>query len=365
MKKIICIFGTRPEAIKMCPLVSELRRRKEVKVSVCTSGQHKEMLKDVLDAFSIIPEFELSIMKKEQTLADITSRAVEGISRVLFMERPDLVLVHGDTTTAFAGALSAFYLGIDVGHVEAGLRTYNMKSPFPEEFNRCAISLIAKYNFAPTAKAKENLLLEGVAEENIFVTGNTAIDALNTTVRNDYESSILDMAKDKKIIMLTMHRRENIGEPMKNVFRALRRIAEEYSDVCVIYPVHPNPSVSKIAREEFLGCRNIFLTEPLGVFDFHNFLARSYMIITDSGGIQEEAPHLGKPVLVARDTTERPEGIEAGTAMLIGCDEINAYEKISLLINGSLLYSKMASAKNPYGDGKASLRIADVLTKTE
>ena len=361
MKKITLIFGTRPEAIKMCPLVLELKKRKNAEVTVCTSGQHKEMLKEVLAAFDVKPDYELAIMRENQSLCDITKNAVEGISRVLLAEKPDLVLVHGDTLTAFCAALSAFYCKIDVGHVEAGLRTYDIHSPYPEEFNRRAISLIAKYHFAPTKSAKENLLREGCDEKSVFVTGNTAIDALKTTVKKDYVHPALQGAKAHRIIMLTMHRRENLGSPMKNIFRALRQVTKEYSDVCVIYPVHPNPRVREIVSEELLGCERIILTEPLGVFDFHNFLAQSYMIVTDSGGIQEEAPYLKKPILVARDTTERPEGIAAGTARLIGCEQETVYQNIKLLLDDTSLYFQMSHAKNPFGDGFASSRIADVL----
>ncbi len=361
MKKITVIFGTRPEAIKMCPLVKELKNRKNFEVSVCVSGQHEALLSDVLNAFEIIPKYNLSLMRQGQNLSELTSKAIDSISRVLMSERPDTVLVHGDTTTAFSAALAAFYCGADIGHIEAGLRTYNIFSPYPEEFNRRAISLVSKYHFAPTESAKENLLSEGYDESHIFVTGNTAIDALRTTVREDYTHPALDAFAGYKIIMLTLHRRESIGTPMRNVFRALRRIAKEHKDVCIIYPVHPNPRVRKIAHAELCDCERILLTEPLGVLDFHNFLARCYMTLTDSGGIQEEAPHLGKPVLVARNTTERPEGISAGTARLIGCKEVDVYQSVKLLLDDSSLYSEMAQSKNPYGDGFASSRIADIL----
>ena len=361
MKKIMLILGTRPEAIKMCPLIAELRARGSAKISVCASGQHKEMLCDVLDAFGVRPDHELSIMKKGQTLSKITYKATEGLSNMLLLERPDLVLVHGDTATAFCGALAAFYAKIDVGHVEAGLRTYNLYSPYPEEFNRRAISLIAKYHFAPTESAKQNLLREGIDKKSVFVTGNTAIDALRTTVRKNYSHPALQNADNRRIIMLTMHRRENIGAPMKNVFRALYRITEEYPDTCVIYPMHPNPEVREIARAELGKSKSVYLSEPLGVLDFHNILARSYIAVTDSGGIQEEAPHLNKPVLVARDTTERPEGIQAGTAKLIGCEAQNVYQSIKRLLDDPVLYTKMSQAQNPYGDGFASARIANVL----
>ena len=345
----------------MCPLVAELKALGNCNVIVCTTGQHKELLCEVLDAFCVVPDYKLSIMKEGQSLSDITCRVVEGISRLLLREHPDIVLVHGDTTTAFATSLAAFYCGIAIGHVEAGLRTYNIHSPYPEEFNRCAISLLAKYHFAPTEAAKKNLLREGHNEKSIFVTGNTGIDALRFTVREDFCHELLSKAEGRRIIMLTMHRRENIGAPMRNVFCALKRIAEEYSDVCVIYPIHPNPKVREIVLAELCGSERIFLCEPLGVFDFHNFLARSNLIVTDSGGIQEEAPYFKKPVLVVRDTTERPEGVEAGTLRLVGTDFVSVYKNLKLLLDDTAVYHSMAQAKNPFGDGFASSRIADVV----
>lgn len=361
MKKIMLIFGTRPEAIKMCPLVAELKARGLSDVIVCTTGQHKELLCEVLDAFCVVPDYKLSIMQEGQSLSDITCRVVEEISKILLCEHPDIVLVHGDTTTAFAASLAAFYCGIAIGHVEAGLRTYNIYSPYPEEFNRRVISLLAKYHFAPTESAKNNLLRENCNEKNIFVTGNTGIDALRYTVRQDFSHELLSKAGDRRIIMLTMHRRENIGVPMQNVFCALKRIVEEYSDVCVIYPVHPNPKVREIVLASLSGVERVFLCESLGVFDFHNFLARSYMIVTDSGGIQEEAPYFKKPVLVVRDTTERPEGVEAGTLRLVGTDFVSVYQNLKLLLDDKDVYYAMAQSKNPYGDGFASSRIADVV----
>ena len=363
MKKVMLVFGTRPEAIKMCPIIMELRERKTIKAVVCTSGQHRELLGDVLESFGVIPDYLFSAMKKEQSLSTLTCNIIESVTRALETERPDLVLVHGDTSTALCAALSAFYCGIDVGHVEAGLRTYNIKSPYPEEFNRRAISLVAKYHFAPTERSRANLLVEGVDEKGIFVTGNTAIDAMRLTLRDDYINPALEELADYRIIMLTLHRRENIGENMRNVFRALCRIVEEYKDVCVLYPAHPNPKVRRIAEQEFAMRERIHIIEPLVAFDFHNFLARCYMVVTDSGGIQEEAPYLGKPVLVARNTTERPEGIEAGTARLIGCEEEGVYESVKLLLDKREVYFEMAQAKNPYGDGFAASRIVDFISR--
>ena len=363
MKKVMLVFGTRPEAIKMCPVIYEMRERKTLNAVVCTSGQHKELLEDVLCAFGVISDYALSVMQKEQSLPTLTCNVIESVTRVLESERPELVLVHGDTSTAFSAALAAFYCGIDVGHVEAGLRTYNIKSPYPEEFNRRAISLVAKYHFAPTERARENLILEGIDKKKILVTGNTAIDAMRFTLSENYTHPVLESLKRYRIIMLTMHRRENLGENMRGVFRALSRIVEEYADVCVVYPTHPNPQVRRIANEELCGEERIFLIDPLGVFDFHNFLAHSYMILTDSGGVQEEAPYLGKPVLVARNTTERPEGIEAGTARLIGCEEEGVYESVKLLLDKREVYFEMAQAKNPYGDGYAASRIVDFILR--
>ena len=353
-------FGTRPEAIKMCPLVNELKKRKSINTVLLVTGQHRSMLDPVLDVFGVIPDYDLSIMKEGQTLFDITSNILGGISSVLDEEKPDAVLVHGDTSSAFAVALACFYKRIDVGHIEAGLRTHDIYSPYPEEFNRRAISVISKYDFAPTPLARENLLREGKDGENIYITGNTAIDALKTTVKDNYFHRDLDWVGNSRLIILTAHRRENIGEPMLNMFRAIRRVVDETPDVKVIYPIHMNPDVRRAAAE-LEGCDRIRIIEPLDVVDFHNFLAHSYMILTDSGGIQEEAPSLGKPVLVMRDTTERPEGVEAGTLRLVGTDEKSIYDNFTLLLEDHSEYEKMAKAVNPYGDGNASKRIADIL----
>lgn len=361
MKKVMLVFGTRPEAIKMCPLVNELKTRKNIITKVCVTGQHRQMLDQVLEAFSVVPDYDLSIMKDKQTLFDITSNILNGIKEVLEIEKPDVVLVHGDTSTTFVTALACFYMQISVGHVEAGLRTYNIYSPFPEEFNRQAVSIIAKYNFSPTELSKENLIKEGKNPDSIYVTGNTAIDALKTTVKKNYYHPELEWAKDSRLIMLTAHRRENLGEPMHNMFRAIRRIVDETPDVKVIYPIHMNPIVRKAADEELGNNDRIHIIEPLEVLDFHNFLSSSYLILTDSGGIQEEAPSLGKPVLVMRDTTERPEGIKAGTLKLVGTDETVIYNEIKKLLNDENEYEKMSKASNPYGDGFACKRIADVL----
>ena len=361
MKKVMLVFGTRPEAIKMCPLVRELQTRGGLETVVCVTGQHRQMLDSVLNTFGVTPEYDLSIMKDKQTLFDVTVNILEKLRSVLEKEQPDVVLVHGDTTTTFAAALACFYLGIKVGHVEAGLRTYNIHSPYPEEFNRQAVGIVSEYNFAPTDLARDNLLREGKRPESIFVTGNTAIDALKTTVRDDYRHEQLDWAKDGRLIMITAHRRENLGEPMHHMFRAIRRIADENPDVRAIYPIHMNPAVRRAADEELGGCDRIRIIEPLDVIDFHNFLSRSYMILTDSGGIQEEAPSLGKPVLVMRDTTERPEGIAAGTLRLVGTSEETIYENFRLLLDSKDEYDKMSRAANPYGDGHACKRIADIL----
>lgn len=361
MKTILLVFGTRPEAIKMCPLVNELKARAGIKTLVCVTGQHREMLDQVLSAFRVVPDFDLSIMKAGQTLFDITTNILNRIGAVLDEVKPDVVLVHGDTSTTFVTALACFYKQIPVGHVEAGLRTYNIYSPYPEEFNRQAVSLLARYNFAPTERSRQNLLNEGKAPESIYVTGNTAIDALKTTVRPDYTHPQLDWAADSRLIIITAHRRENLGEPMHHMFRAIRRIMDEHSDVKAIYPIHMNPVVRKAADEELGGCDRIRIIEPLEVLDFHNFLAHSYLILTDSGGIQEEAPSLGKPVLVMRDTTERPEGIEAGTLKLVGTDEETIYRHFKTLLEDKAAYDAMAHAANPYGDGFAGRRIADIL----
>lgn len=361
MKRVMLVFGTRPEAIKMCPLVNEMKTREELKTVVCVTGQHRQMLDQVLDAFHVTPDYDLAIMKDKQTLFDITSNILNGIGEVLDEVQPDVVLVHGDTSTTFVTALACFYKQIPVGHVEAGLRTYNIYSPYPEEFNRQAVGIIAKYNFAPTELSKNNLLKEGKTPDSIFITGNTAIDALKTTVREDYTHPELEWASGSRLIMITAHRRENLGEPMHNMFRAIRRVMEEHSDVKAIYPIHMNPVVRKAAEEELNGCDRIHIIEPLEVLDFHNFLARSYLILTDSGGIQEEAPSLGKPVLVMRDTTERPEGIAAGTLKLVGTDEEIIYQNFRELLENKEEYEKMAHAANPYGDGHACKRIADIL----
>lgn len=355
------VFGTRPEAIKMCPLVNELKTRKNIETIVCVTGQHRQMLDQVLQAFGVVPDYDLSIMKDKQTLFDITTNILNRIKDVLETVKPDVVLVHGDTSTTFVTALACFYLQIPVGHVEAGLRTYNIYSPYPEEFNRQAVGIISQYNFAPTELSRRNLLNEGKKPESIYVTGNTAIDALKTTVREDYAHPELEWAKDSRLIMITAHRRENLGEPMKNMFRAIRRVMDEHHDVKAIYPIHMNPVVQQTANEILGGDDRIHIIEPLEVLDFHNFLARSYMILTDSGGIQEEAPSLGKPVLVMRDTTERPEGIAAGTLKLVGTDEEVIYQNFKLLLEDADEYAKMSNASNPYGDGFACKRIADIL----
>lgn len=357
MKKVMLVFGTRPEAIKMCPLVNELKENRDLETVVCVTGQHREMLDQVLKTFDIVPDYDLSIMKEKQTLFDVTVNILNSIKSVLEEANPDIVLVHGDTSTTFVTALACFYLQIPVGHVEAGLRTNDIYSPFPEEFNRQAVGIIAKYNFAPTEMAKKNLLMEGKEEDKIFVTGNTAIDALKTTVKEDYNHPELEWAKDSKLIMITAHRRENLGNPMRHMFRAIRRIIEEHSDVKALYPIHMNPIVRKIAEEELGDCDRIRIIEPLDVLDFHNFLSRSYLILTDSGGIQEEAPSLGKPVLVMRDTTERPEGIKAGTLKLVGTDEKTIYENFKKLLEDKDEYEKMSKAVNPYGDGTACKQI--------
>lgn len=361
MKKVMLVFGTRPEAIKMCPLVNELKTRENIKTLVCVTGQHRQMLDQVLDAFSVVPDYDLSIMKDKQTLFDITSNILARIKDVLEREAPDVVLVHGDTSTTFVTALACFYMQIPVGHVEAGLRTYNIYSPFPEEFNRQAVGIIARYNFAPTELSKANLIKEGKNPDSVYVTGNTAIDALKTTVREDYTHPELEWAKGSRLITITAHRRENLGEPMHHMFRAIRRIMDEHEDVKAIYPIHMNPVVRKAAAEELGGCDRIHIIDPLEVLDFHNFLARSYLILTDSGGIQEEAPSLGKPVLVMRDTTERPEGIRAGTLKLVGTDENVIYDNFKELLENKEAYDRMSKASNPYGDGFASKRIADIL----
>lgn len=365
MKKIMLVFGTRPEAIKMCPLVNELKSRKGAETIVCVTGQHRQMLDQVLDVFGVEPDYDLSIMKERQTLFDITTNILNKIREVLEIEKPDVVLVHGDTTTTFASALACFYMQIPVGHVEAGLRTYNIYSPYPEEFNRQAVGIVSRYNFAPTERAKENLLKEGKSADGIYVTGNTAIDALKSTVKPDYQHPELEWASDSRLIMITAHRRENLGEPMKQMFRAIRRVMDEHKDVKAIYPIHMNPVVRKTADEILGDDDRVHIIEPLEVLDFHNFLSRCYLVLTDSGGIQEEAPSLGKPVLVMRDTTERPEGIQAGTLKLVGTEEENIYNNFKLLLDDIQEYERMSKASNPYGDGLASRRIADILLSDE
>ena len=363
MKRVMLVFGTRPEAIKMCPLVNELKTRENIETIVCVTGQHRQMLDQVLQAFGVVPDYDLSIMKDKQTLFDITTNILSRIKVVLEQVKPDVVLVHGDTSTTFVTALACFYLQIPVGHVEAGLRTYNIYSPYPEEFNRQAVGIISRYNFAPTELSRQNLLNEGKKDESIYVTGNTAIDALKTTVREDYTHPQLEWAKGSRLILITAHRRENLGEPMKHMFRAIRRVMDEHPDVKAIYPIHMNPVVRQTANEILGGEDRIRIIEPLEVLDFHNFLARSYMILTDSGGIQEEAPSLGKPILVMRDTTERPEGIAAGTLKLVGTDEEVIYQNFKLLLEDPNEYAKMSNASNPYGDGFACKRIADILER--
>lgn len=357
------VFGTRPEAIKMCPLVNELKSRENMNTIVCVTGQHRQMLNPVLEAFHVVPDYNLSIMKDRQTLFDVTTNILNGIKVVLEEAKPDIVLVHGDTSTTFAAALSCFYLQIPIGHVEAGLRTHNIYSPYPEEFNRQAVSIVSKFNFAPTEISKENLIKEGKKAGNIYVTGNTAIDALKTTVQKTYTHPELEWANGSRLILITAHRRENLGEPMKNMFRAIRRVMEEHLDVKAIYPIHMNPIVREIANQILGDDNRIHIIEPLEVIDFHNFLSRSYLILTDSGGIQEEAPSLGKPVLVMRDTTERPEGIKAGTLKLVGTEEDTIYQEFSRLLANRNAYETMSKASNPYGDGHASERIADILCK--
>lgn len=362
MKTVMLVFGTRPEAIKMCPLVNELKSRENIKTIVCVTGQHRQMLDQVLETFNVTPDYDLSIMKDKQTLFDITTNILEKIKEVLEEVKPDVVLVHGDTSTTFVTALACFYLQIPVGHVEAGLRTYNIFSPYPEEFNRQAVSIISQYNFAPTKKAKDNLIAEGKDPNKIWITGNTVIDALKTTVRDDYTHPELDWAEGSRLIFITAHRRENLGEPMHNMFRAIRRVMEEHPDVKALYPIHMNPIVRQAAEEELGGLDRIHIIEPVEVFDCHNIMAKSHLILTDSGGIQEEAPSLGKPVLVMRDTTERPEGIEAGTLKLVGTDEEVIYKNFKQLLEDADAYDAMAKANNPYGDGHACARIADILS---
>lgn len=361
MIKVMTVFGTRPEAIKMAPLVSELKKRKEIETIVCVTAQHREMLDQVLRVFEIVPDYDLNIMQQGQTLSDITTRALMGLEEVMKKEKPNIVLVHGDTTTTFAGALAAFYEQIAIGHVEAGLRTFDKYSPYPEEMNRQMVSCLADLNFAPTVLSARQLKQEGRKAESIFVTGNTAIDAMATTIQEDYHHEIFDWVGENRMILLTAHRRENLGEPMVHIFRAIKRIVSEFPDVRVVYPIHKNPRVREIAQEVFGDMEKIRLIEPLEVIDFHNFMNCSYLILTDSGGIQEEAPSLGKPVLVLRDTTERPEGIDAGTLKLVGTDEETIYEETKRLLLDTEAYQKMSHAVNPYGDGHASERIVNAI----
>lgn len=362
IRKIMLVFGTRPEAIKMCPLANELRKRSSLQTIVVVTGQHRSMLDQVLDAFGVIPDYDLSIMKEKQSLFEITFKVLNGMKKVFESVRPDVVLVHGDTSTTFATALAAFYLQIPVAHVEAGLRTYNVYSPYPEEFNRQAVGIISRYNFAPTETSKSNLLCEGKTENSIWVTGNTAIDALTTTIKDSYNHPDLEWSKGYRLILITAHRRENIGEPMRNMFHAIKRVLDEHEDVKAIYPIHLNPMVREIACSVFgEHHKKIKLIEPLDVLDFHNFMKASYLILTDSGGIQEEAPFLGKPVLVMRDTTERPEGVEAGTLRLVGTSEDMIYNAFTELLDNRSIYTLMSHAANPYGDGHACERIADII----
>ena len=363
MKKIFVVFGTRPEAIKMCPVIKELKTRSNFETIVCVTGQHRQMLDQVLETFEIEPDYDLSIMLPNQTLFDITTNILNKIKSVLETERPDVVLVHGDTSTTFVSALASFYLQIPVGHVEAGLRTYDIFAPYPEEFNRQAVGIISKFNFAPTEKAKQNLLNEGKNPSSIYVTGNTVIDALKTTVTNDYTHQELEWAKGSRLIFITAHRRENLGEPMCNMFRAIRRVMEEHKDLKALYPIHMNPLVREAADKELGDFDRIHLIDPIEVIDCHNIMARSFLILTDSGGIQEEAPSLGKPVLVMRDKTERPEGITAGTLRLVGTNEETIYKNFKELITNPSAYERMSKAINPYGDGQASERIANILSE--
>ena len=365
LKKVMLVFGTRPEAIKMCPLVNELKSRPdEFTTVVAVTGQHREMLDQVLKVFGVEPDYDLAIMKPDQTLFDVTCDVLLKLRGVLESERPDAVLVHGDTTTTFAAALACFYLQIPVGHVEAGLRTYDLYSPWPEEFNRLAVDIVSRWYFAPTEASRQNLLNEGKPTNRIWVTGNTGIDALRTTVHARYSHPELDWADGSRLILITAHRRENLGEPMHRMFRSIRRVMSEHPDTKAIYPIHMNPIVRKAAHEELDGFDRLHIIEPLEVLDFHNFMSRSYLILTDSGGIQEEAPALGKPVLVMRDTTERPEGVAAGTLKLVGTDEDAIYNEFSRLLSDEKEYASMSRASNPYGDGLASSRIADVLNET-
>lgn len=359
MKKIMTVFGTRPEAIKMAPLVLELEKDPDLEPIVVVTAQHREMLDQVLKIFDITPDYDLDIMKQGQTLSEVTGRVLAKLESVIKEAEPDMILVHGDTTTTFAGSLAAFYNEVRIGHVEAGLRTYNKYSPFPEEMNRQMTGVLADLHFSPTNTSRDNLLKENKDEALISVTGNTAIDALKTTVDDNYQSEIIEKHKDNKVILLTAHRRENIGEPMENIFSAVRDIVDEFEDVTVVYPIHKNPKVREIASKYLSEHERIEIIEPLDVFDFHNFAAKSHIILTDSGGVQEEAPSLGKPVLVLRDTTERPEGVEAGTLKLAGIEKEKIYNMTKALLNDKSLYKEMSQASNPYGDGEASRRICE------
>lgn len=361
MKKVMLVFGTRPEAIKMCPLVKELKSHSEIETIVAITGQHRQMLHQVLECFEVIPDYDLDIMKEKQTLFDITINVLEGMKNLLTKEKPDVVLVHGDTTTAFATALAAFYMNIPYGHVEAGLRTYDVMAPFPEEFNRQAVGIAARWNFSPTETARENLIREGKNPDQIYITGNTVIDALKTSVRKDYAHPVLTWAEDSRLVLLTAHRRENLGTPLFEIFHGIKRVLDEFEDVKVVYPIHMNPQVRKAAREVFGEHHRMKIIEPLDVLDFHNFINHSEMVLTDSGGIQEEAPSLGKPVLVLRNTTERPEGVTAGTLKLVGTKEEDVYREFRRLLTDSKEYERMSKASNPYGDGTASEKIVDIL----
>ncbi len=362
-KKIMCVFGTRPEAIKMCPLVNEMKHRENLEVIVCVTAQHRQMLDQVLSTFNICPDYDLNVMKDRQNLFDITTNILNGIKEILEKEQPNIVLVHGDTSTTFVTTLACFYLQIPVGHVEAGLRTYNLYSPYPEEFNRQAVGIVSQYNFAPTQLAAEHLKAEGKNPDTIYITGNTVIDAMQHTVKADYTHPELDWVGDSKLIFITAHRRENLGIPMHHMFRAIRKVLDEHSECKAVYPIHMNPAVREAANQELGGCDRIHLIEPIEVFDCHNFEARSFLCLTDSGGIQEECPSYGVPVLVMRDTTERPEGVEAGTLRLVGTEEETIYKAFTELLTNKEEYQKMSTACNPYGDGHACERIADILEK--
>jgi UDP-N-acetylglucosamine 2-epimerase (non-hydrolysing) len=364
MKKVMVVFGTRPEAIKMCPLVKELYKNKDFRTIVCLTGQHRQMLYQVMDCFQVTADYNLDIMQKNQTLFDITISILTGMKNILEKERPDLVLVHGDTSTTFATALAAFYMQIPVGHVEAGLRTYDLSAPYPEEFNRQAVGITARYHFAPTDTARQNLLREGKREDTIYVTGNTVIDALQTSIRKDYTHPILEWAKGSRLVLMTVHRRESFGEPMYQIFRGIKRVLDEFEDVKVVYPIHLNPVVRDTANAVFGEHKQIKLIEPLDVLDFHNFMNTAELVLTDSGGIQEEAPSLGKPVLVLRNTTERPEGVAAGTLKLVGTEEERVYQEFRRLLTDRAEYDKMSHASNPYGDGTACRQIVEIIKRT-